>query len=340
MTLPFQLFVGVDIASKTFTTTWTPHGPLRERAVTLSQSPDGYAALQQRLDATGIVRAQTLVVMEATGSYWVTLAVALHAAGYAVSVINPAQIYKYSQSLPRRAKTDALDAELLAQYALERVPPPWQPPPQIYHELRQRLVTRDALVAMRTNAKSQRHALLQWPVVIGSVKDHFDAVIRDLTERVEELEHEITEILNEGAWAESAGLLLSIAGVGIITTGWLLVATLNLTLCDSPEAATAYAGLAPMNHQSGTSVNRRAQIGHGGHSRLRTALYMATLQAARRNPAVKACYERLRAAGKPMKVARCAAARKLLHIAWAVVKSGQRFDPDYMQASESCRKAA
>jgi len=336
MATSYQLFVGIDIAAKTFTATWTPNRPARERTVTLSQSPDGYTALQQRLQATGVPPAQTLIVMEATGSYWVTLAVTLHTAGYVVSVINPAQIHKYGQSLPRRAKTDTLDAEIMAQYAAERQPSPWQPPPQVYHELRQRLVARDALVAMRTDAKCQRHALLQWPVVIGSVRDQFDALIRDLTERIEQLEAEITALLQESAWSESAGLLLSITGVGIITTGCLLVGTLNFTLCESPSAATAYVGLAPMVRQSGTSVRGRAQIGHGGHARLRTALYMATLQAARRNPIIKAFYDRLRAAGKPMKVARCAAARKLVHIAWAVVKKKTRFDPTNMREPPTC----
>lgn len=85
----------------------------------------------------------------------------------------------------------------------------------------------------------------------------------------------------------------------------------------------------PLAHESGTRVRGRAQIGHGGHARLRTALYMATLSAARRNPVIRAQYERLRAAGKPPKVARCAAARKLLHVAYAVVTKGQPFDPHY-----------
>jgi len=97
-------------------------------------------------------------------------------------------------------------------------------------------------------------------------------VIRDLTERIEVLEQEITHLFQDSAWAESAAVLLSITGIGIITTGWLLVSTLNFTLCETPEAATAYVGLAPMNRQSGTSVRGRAQIGHGGHARLRTAL--------------------------------------------------------------------
>jgi transposase len=121
--------------------------------------------------------------------------------------------------------------------------------------------------------------------------------------------------------------LQSIPGVGLLTAAWLVVETLNFTLTPTPEAATAYAGLAPQVRQSGTSVRRRAQLGHRGNRRLRTALYMATLSGARYNPVLKSFYERLRAAGKPPKVVRCAVARKLLHIAWAVVTKQQEFRP-------------
>lgn len=123
--------------------------------------------------------------------------------------------------------------------------------------------------------------------------------------------------------------LQTIPGVGIISTAWLLVATLNFTLCPTPEALTAYAGLAPQPRESGTSVRSRPCIGHTGHAQLRRAIYLASLSAAQHNPAVKPFYDRLRAAGKSPKVARCAAARKLLHIAWAVATTKQPFDPQY-----------
>jgi transposase len=105
----------------------------------------------------------------------------------------------------------------------------------------------------------------------------------------------------------------------------------NFTTCDTVDSLTAYAGLAPMPRQSGSSVWHRPSIGHSGNGRLRTAYYMASLTAARFNPVIHTFYNRLREAGKPEKVARCAAARKLLHIAWAVVKKDQPFDPNYAQ---------
>jgi transposase len=158
---------------------------------------------------------------------------------------------------------------------------------------------------------------------------NLDKVITELDTRLAELDSEIAAVLKDGAWAESASLLRSISGIGMVTTAWLLVGTLNFEACASAGSAAAYAGLVPLARESGTSVRGRAQIGHGGHARLRTALYLATLNAARFNPLIKAHYQRLRAAGKPPKVARCAAARKLLHLAYAVVTKGQPFDPHY-----------
>ena len=327
--LTVQLHVGIDIAAASFVGVWTRDGRTYTRAQTFAQTPDGFASLPQHLAATEAPPAQTHVVLEATSSYWVALAVALHTAGYQVCVINPAQGRNLARSLSRRSKTDAIDAQMLAQFALERQPPIWTPPPQVYHELRQRLVARDGLLDMRQQARNQRHALLQWPVVIPSVRDHLDGVIADLDTRLTALNAEIVHALAAGAWAESATLLASITGIGMVTSAWLLVGTLNFQGCASAEAAAAYVGLVPLAHESGSSVRGRAAIGHGGHSRLRTALYLATLTAARFNPQIKAHYERLRAKGKPAKVARCAAARKLLHLAWAVVTKRQPFDPDY-----------
>ena len=325
----YRCFVGVDIAAASFTAIWSTDGKMLPRAVTFAQTPTGFAAFHQQLQTTGVTPAQTLLVLEATGSYWVALAVTLHEAGYVVAVLNPAQLHNYAQSLPRRGKTDALDAQVFVRFAAERQPAPWTPPPAVYHELRQRLVARDGLLSMRQQARNQRHALEQWPVVVGSVLTHLDGVIAEFDQHLASLETEIAEVLADGAWAVSAVLLNTIPGIGPVTSGWLLVSTLNFSLCATPEQAAAYAGLVPLQRESGTSVRGRAQLGHGGNGRLRTALYLASLSATRYNPAIKVFYERLRAAGKPMKVARCAAARKLLHMAWAVVTKGQPFDAAY-----------
>jgi transposase len=323
------MYVGIDIAADTFTAAWlTPAGKLTA-PFTGDQTPAGYIALQRRLQAAAVPSAAVLVVLEATGNYWVALAVALHEAGYRVAVVNPRQAHHFAKAQLRRAKTDALDARDLAQLAAALRPAPWTPPPAVYHEARQRLVARDALLAMRTQARNQRHALLQWPVVVEGVRQHLDELIADLDRRVAALEAEVAAVLKDSVWAESLACLTSAPGLGLVTAAWLLVSTLNFSLCVGPAALTAYAGLAPMPRESGRILRGRPSIGHDGNSRLRTALYMATLSAARYNPAIKAFYDRLRAAGKPLKVARCAAARKLLHLAWALGSKQHHFDPDH-----------
>jgi transposase len=166
----YRMFVGIDIAAATFTAAWMAVGASPTPPVTHPQRPAGYAALQRQLAATATPPAATLVVLEATGSYWVALAVTLHTAGYGVSVINPLQADHFAKAQLRRAKTDALDAPDLARLAgtLElthgRPAGVGAPPPAVYHELRQRLLAREALLALRQQAANQRHALVQWPV--------------------------------------------------------------------------------------------------------------------------------------------------------------------------------
>ncbi len=325
-----KLFVGVDIAAASATVAWLTPGSAVSRSFTIDQTPAGFAKLQQHLTALGYPPQEILVVMEATGSYWMSLATTLVAAGFAVSVINPKQARDFANALLKRAKTDAIDAQTLAQLAAMLQPTPWTPPPAIYEELQQRLAQRAALIDLRQQVRNQRHALLQKPHVVAAVRERMDSLIATFTTQIAELEAEIaTALRQDAAWSAAAARLQTITGIGVLTTAWLLVATLNFTLCPSPEALTAYAGLVPYKRESGSSVRKRPCIGHTGHAQLRTALYLAALSAAQHNPIIKPFYARLRAQGKSKKVARCAAARKLLHIAWAVATKGQPFDPHY-----------
>jgi transposase len=286
--------------------------------------------LQQRLatiaKAKGITPQATLVVMEATGNYWMVLASTLHQAGYSVSVVNPAQAHHFAQARLQHAKTDPLDAQTLAHLAATLQPPLWTPPPAVYEQLYQRLSHRTTLLDMRQQVANELHALAHRGTIVEVVQAQKRVLLALLDGQIAAVEADLQEVVNQDSeWAASVVLLQTIPGVGLLTATWLVVETLNFTLCPTPEAATAYVGLAPQVHQSGTSVRRRAQLGHRGNSRLRKALYLASLSAARFNPVLRAFYERLRAAGKPMKVARCAVARKLLHIAWAVVTKQSPF---------------
>src|SRR5215216_1303940 len=195
----YQLYVGIDVAADSFTTSWLTPGGTPTPPFGGEQTPAGHAALQRRLRATGVPPTATLVVLEATGNYWVALAVALHEAGYRVSIVNPRQAHHCAKAQLRRAKTDALDAQDLARLAAALRPSPWTPPPAVYHEVRQRLVARDGLLAMRQQARNQRHALLQWPVVVEGVRQHLDELIADLDGGIAVLEAEIAAVLRESA---------------------------------------------------------------------------------------------------------------------------------------------
>lgn len=326
----YDLFVGIDIAAATASVAWKEPSQKASRALTIDQTPQGFSSLQQRLLATGHRAQSILLVMEATGSYWMMLATTLAQAGFARSRINPAMAHHFAKALLKQAKTDAIDAQTLAQLASLLQPAVWNPPPAMFVELYQRLTERESLMQMRQQLRNQLHALTQCPTVLPAVRTRMEQLIGVLTKQMIEVEAELNAALAlDPSWTASATRLQTITGIGPLTAIWLLVTTLNFTLCDTVDELTAYAGLAPHPYQSGTSVHGRACIGHTGNAALRTAVYLATLSAAQDNPVIKALYDRLRAAGKPMKVARCAAARKLLHLAFAVIKNEADFDPLY-----------
>jgi len=328
--LRYRLFVGIDIAATSCAVAWMRAGVQPTRAITIKQTPAGFAELERQLLAIEPDPNAVLIVMEATGTYWMRLAKNLSEAGFAVSIINPAQAHDFAKALLKRSKTDAIDAQTLAELGARLHPEPWSPPPQVYTELAQRLVHRDGLLAARTQFRNQLHALLQQPLVIESVRRRLESLIATLDEDIAAVEQEIASAIEQdAAWSAAAAHLATIKGLGTLTIAWILTTTINFTLTATPEAAANYAGLAPQLRQSGSSVRGRPQIGHAGNARLRRAVYMASLSAIQHNPVIKMFYSRLRAAGKPRKVALCAAARKLLRIAWAVATKERDFDPAY-----------
>lgn len=135
----YQLFVGVDIAAATATVAWQTLKQKPSKPLTIEQTVDGFSVLHQRLMKTGAIPAQTLVVLEATGVYWLSFATFFSRQGYAVSVVNPTQAHHFARALLKRAKTDAIDAQTLAELAALLQPALWTPPPAIYEELEQRL---------------------------------------------------------------------------------------------------------------------------------------------------------------------------------------------------------
>ena len=299
------MFVGIDVAKAWVDVAVRPTGH-RHRVETDEAS---LGRLVQEL----IALAPTVIVVEASGGYESAVVSACGVAGLPIIVVNPRQVRDFAKALGRLAKTDALDAEVLALFG-ERVQPPVRPlrdaETQALGDLLQR---RRQLIDMLT---AERHRRAQATVrrVIQSLDDH----IRYLESRVRDVDQELKAAVQASPlWRVKEQLLRSVPGIGA-TTALTLISELPELGQLSRRAIAALVGVAPLNRDSGTQ--RGTQTTWGGRSTVRTALYMATITAVRCNPVLRTFYQRLRAAGKRPKVARIAVVHKLLTIVNAIMK--------------------
>jgi transposase len=261
-----------------------------------------------------------LIVLEATGTLEVPLVAALAAAGLPVAVVDPLQARRFAQSTGRTAKTDALDARILALCA-ERVRPEVRPlPDAAARELADLLARRRQLIAMRTAEKDRPGT-----AAAAAVRADLEAHIAYLSRQVEEMDRRLAEAVRDcPAWRERDELLRGIPGIGPVASRTLLGELPELGTLGRRQSA-APVGLAPMNRDSGTLRGRRTIV--GGRAAVGTTLDMAALSAMRHNPALRAFDRRPVAAGKAKKVALAAAAHELLTIADAILRSKRPRDP-------------
>ena len=313
--------LGIDIAKAKFDVALLRSaGPVRRKS--FPNTTAGFAALTQWLRRYDV--AHVHAALEATGTYGDALATWLHDAGAVVSVLNPAVIHAFAASQLARAKTDRIDAELIARYTATQHPPPWTPAPREIREL-QALVRRlDALHGMRTQ---ETNRLAAGPLV-AAVQTSIGVVIATLTTEIDAVQRQIRDHLGQhpGLRAQR-DLLTSIPGIGEATAAVLIAELFDKRYASARQAA-AFAGLVPRVHQSGT-LRGRGRLVKIGPGRLRKALYFPALTALRFNPTLHALRDRLRAAGKPPMVIVGAAMRKLIHLAFGVLKSGRAYDPTY-----------
>lgn len=326
--------VGVDIASLKFVvrllSQGTPLGATRE----FDNAPSGFKALQSWLKDHGALPTETLVVMEATGVYWEECALALHTAGFAVNVVNPARVKSFAYTLYRRAKTDSLDADLIARFALTVPLKAWQPPSLEMGALQLIMRQREDYITMRDQERNRLHAQersAQAPAyVLNTTRQH----IAFLDRRIKDIENTFKkELKKHPEWQRSVDLLQTIPGIGAITAAVFFTETRALNGFTEARQVIAYSGIAPTQYSSGSSVNRPSSISKIGDPRLRRALYMAALSATRlENSPFRAFYQRLRKKGKPAKVALVAVARKLMVLCFRVMSSQMPYDPAYRTA--------
>ena len=285
---------------------------------------EGHTGLLAALQPLGVA----LVVMEATGGYEAAAACALQAAGLPVAVVNPKQARDFGKSMGRLAKTDRIDARTLAELAgvlvrrddLVRF---IRPLPELEQQHLAALVTRRRQLLTMLGSERQR---LAW--ALPMVRPSIEAMIQAIRAQIDDLEGQMIAHVQQH-FAELDALLQTTRGIGPIASATLIAELPELGRLNRREIA-ALVGVAPMANDSGSSRGRRRV--QGGRFEIRRVLYMATLTAARRNPAIRSFYQRLIAAGKLPKVALVACMRKLLTVINAMVRTNKPWDNSLHQA--------
>lgn len=312
--------VGIDVAkAKLDVALQLLNGKWRTKVV--SNSSAGWDQLRTWLAGHGVTRAH--VCMEATNVYWEGVAEQLADLGFKVSVVNPARIKEFAKSLGVRTKTDAVDAKVIAQFCAERNPEAWQVPSRAVRNLRALVARREALVDLCTQEKCRLETATNAPV-----RQNIEKVIVYLEQQIREIEARIKkDVDDDPTLAQQGKLLESVPGFGPATIGQVLSRYGGELRFGKSRQAVAYAGLDVSQRESGTSVKGKPRLSKQGHSSFRAALYMPAVTVMSRTPWGKAFASRLLAAGKPKKLVLGAIMRKMVAIAYGVLKSGRPFDP-------------
>ncbi len=320
------LVVGVDIAQQTFVAASWQHGS-GHLFGTFPNNDAGFAALGAALPSAYSIH----LVMEPTGGYELPLAIFAIAHGWRVSLPNPKQVRDFAKGRGRRAKTDSQDALVLARFGAEANPPAWQPLPPEVVELESLVRRRDDLQEMLRQERNRQQALERRPHQHQSVPRSLERLVDTLAEELAAVERAIADHIKQSTeLAAAARRLRTLPGVGPQTVAALLVVLWRWQVLTEGEGSakglTAYVGLDPQPHQSGTSVNKPSAISRMGERSLRRKLFMATLGGLRGASPLRMFYERLVGRGKAKKVAIVAAMRKLVCWAWALFRTQSEFD--------------
>lgn len=315
-----QMTLGIDVSKETLDVALLNAGGLRYRRFANSEA--GYAQLVHWLRQAG---AETLhACLEATGQYSEGVATYLYERGYPVSVMNPLCIKAYAASRLRRYKTDKGDAEVLARYCQKETPALWTPPPDSFRELHALVRHLDALKNMRQQERNR----LTSGVTSERVCADLEAHVAFLDAQIQQLTQDIAAFIDQHPdLKQQKELLMSIPGIGATTATTLLSEVRDFRAFDGARQLAAYAGLVPKRHDSGTSVHKKPRLAKMGNAKLRKALYLPAIVARKHNPLMRNLSERMTKTGHcPMEIIG-AIMRKLLHLAYGVIKTGTPFDP-------------
>ena len=302
------IIVGIDVSKDRLDIAMRPSGEV----FAVERSSTGLELLVARLREVS----PQIVALEATGGFETMVVVALAAAGLPVIVVNPAQIRAFAKAIGQRAKTDPIDADVIAHFA-EATKPELRPLPDAATRLLGDLVARRRQIIEMIGAERQREKRITIPRLRKSIA----RLIKVLEKELGSVDAEIDDaVRGSPVWREKEDLLASVPGIGRVIARTLIAELPELGLCDRKEIA-ALAGLAPFTRESG-QWRGRSFIG-GGRAAVRSALFMGAMVAKKHNPTLKAFFDRLVAAGKPKMVALIAVARKLLTILNAILRDSR-----------------
>jgi transposase len=316
--------LGIDVSKLKFNVCLIREdGRLKHRVFANTQA--GFTELSQWLVKNQVT--QVHACLEATGTYSEALATYLYDSHHQVSLLNPAAIKAYAGAQLSRTKTDKVDAEVIARFCLTQKPQLWQPAPPEVREL-QALVRRlDSLIEMHTMESNRFSSGLSTP----QVRDSIERLITHLEDQIKRTEKLIRKhINNHPGLRTDHDLLLSIPGLGEATVARLM-SEINFHRYENARQVAAFAGLVPRLRESGKSVRGRPRLSKMGTPRIRRSLYFPAITALRCNPVIKAWASGLRERGKCEMQIIGAVMRKLIHLAFGVLKSGKPYDPLYTQ---------
>lgn len=307
-------FVGIDVAKDSLEVCIAPEGT----TATFAYDSAGVKQLLRRLPEPD----SCLVVLEASGGYQRRLVTELVDAGHRVAVVNPRQVRDFARAFGILAKTDAIDARIIARFAEHVQPRILARGHERQEELQQLVARRRQLVELRTAEKNRLETLSS-----QTVRQSIRQVLGTLEKQIERLEKDILALVAaDDDWRDKGKILSSVPGIGAVTAAALLAELPELGLLNRQEVA-ALAGLAPFNRDSGRSHRKRSIW--GGRSAVRSALYMAALTARTHNPVIRSFARRLEQAGKPFKLVMAACMRKLLVILNTLVKNNTHWNPNF-----------
>lgn len=310
-------YVGIDVSKATFVVAYS--SAKGSETKTFENTTKGVHNFIQT-----ITPEDTHCVMEATGNYSMLLVYLLSKAGITVSMENPLKIKNFARVMLSVVKTDEIDARMIAMYGEKMNPAPFKLRSDSLMVLKQkRTVLRQLKKQLNANTNLQE-SMEALPFIDSVCKKILDKTVKFLRKQIKEMEEELSSLANI-EYKKQMDLLTSIKGIGVTLATALIVATGGFTYFDNAKQLTRYLGLSPTYQQSGTSVNRKGHINRNGDSYLRSQLYVAAFSSLRCNTECKACFDRLRANGKPGKVAVIAVANKLIRQAFAVVTQGKEY---------------